>query len=305
MLVVITGATASGKSAFAMALAQRHDGVVINADTSQLYRDLQIVSARPSSADEAKVPHRLYGVLDGDTVATVAHWARLARAEIDDAHAACRLPVLVGGTGMYIAALLNGIAPMPTIDPSVRAAVRDLPPDAAAAALATEDAEMANRLHPADRQRIARALEVVRSTGRSLRHWQANREGGIGETMDVRGVVVEAGRAVLNVRAEARLWQMVEAGALAEVAALMARGLAPDRPVLRALGVREFARVIAGECDLAAAVAAAALATRQYQKRQATWARNQFPDWSRATGDGMQIPAKLSVGFTHRSVQNR
>jgi tRNA dimethylallyltransferase len=285
MLVVITGATASGKSAFAMALAQRHDGVVINADTSQLYRDLQIVSARPSPADEARVPHRLYGTLDGDTVATAADWAKLARADIADAHADRRLPILVGGTGMYIATLINGIAPMPNIDPCIRAAVRDLAPGAAAAALAAEDAEMAGRLHPADRQRIARALEVIRSTGRSLLHWQANREGGIGKTMDVRGMVVEADRAVLNARAEARLWQMVEAGALAEVAALMARRLMPDRPVLRALGVREFARVIAGECDLAAAVAAAASATRQYQKRQVTWARNQFPGWGRATGD--------------------
>ena len=231
------------------------------------------------------VPHRLYGVLDGADAASAARWADMAKAAIDAVHAEGGVPILIGGTGMYLGTLIDGIAPVPGIDPALREAVRALDTDAAIAALAAEDPALAARLLPGDRQRTLRGLEVVRGTGRSLLHWQAVRVGGIGAAMDVRAFVVEGDRAALNARAAARLWAMVAAGAQDEVAALLARGLAADRPVLRALGVAEFGRVLAGEQPLAGAVADAATATRQYQKRQLTWARNQVPGWTRVATD--------------------
>ena len=265
----------------ALALAQICGGTIINADASQLYADLRIVSARPSVADEAQAPHRLYGVLDGDDIANAARWAGMARAAIDAEIAAGRLPILVGGTGMYLSSLIDGIAPVPDIDADVRAQVRSLETAAAAAALAREDPALAARLQPADRQRLLRGLEVIRSSGRSLRDWQQDRVGGIAVDFDVRGMIVDADRAVLRARVAPRLWAMIDAGALDEVAALLARALPADRPVLRALGVAEFAAVLAETMDRDAAVAAAATATRQYQKRQLTWARSQAPGWAR------------------------
>ncbi|MFZ4690670.1 MAG: tRNA (adenosine(37)-N6)-dimethylallyltransferase MiaA [Polymorphobacter sp.] len=297
MVAVITGPTASGKSAMAMQLATMLGGTIINADASQLYADLRIISARPSAADEAAVPHLLYGVLDGDSVANAASWAALAKAAIADVQATGRVPILVGGSGMYLTTLIEGIAPVPDIDADVRAAVRALETPAAAAALAVEDPAVAAQLRPSDRQRVLRALEVVRGTGRSLQHWQATRTGGIAAEFDVRRLVVEVPRPVLHARAAARLEQMVAAGALAEVAALLARGLPADRPVLRALGVAEFGAVLAGTMTLDAALAAAAAATRQYQKRQATWARSQAADWARIDGSVNDLEAKLSDIF--------
>lgn len=265
----------------ALALAQMRGGTIINADASQLYADLRIVSARPSMADEALVPHRLYGVLDGDDVANAARWASMARVAIDAEIVAGRLPILVGGTGMYLSSLIDGIAPVPDIDPDVRAEVRSLETAAAAAALAREDPALAARLQPADRQRLLRGLEVVRSSGRSLLDWQLKRVGGLAADFDVRAMVVAVDREALRARVAPRLWAMLDAGALDEVAALLARGLPADRPVLRALGVAEFAAVLAGTVRSDAAVAAAATATRQYQKRQMTWARSQAPGWAR------------------------
>jgi tRNA dimethylallyltransferase len=283
MVAVIAGPTASGKSAMALALARACNGTIINADASQLYADLRIVSARPSRVDEAQVPHRLYGVLDGDDIANAARWAGLARAAIDAEVAAGRLPILVGGTGMYLTALIEGIAPVPEIEAALRDEVRRLGTADAAAALHREDPALAARLKPADRQRLLRGLEVVRSTGRSLLEWQGSRTGGIAADFDVRAMVVDVERETLRARVEPRLIAMVEAGALDEVAALMARRLPADRPVLRALGVAEFAAVLAGAMTAGEAVAAAAVATRQYQKRQLTWARSQAPGWTRVS----------------------
>jgi tRNA dimethylallyltransferase len=286
MVAVIAGPTASGKSALALALAEQGRGTIINADASQLYADLRILSARPTPAEEARVPHRLYGVIDGAEAANAARWAGMAKAAIAEAQAAGRLPILVGGTGMYLATLIDGIAPVPEIDPAVRAHVRAMTTEAAARALALEDAGLAARLGPTDRQRILRGLEVVRSTGRSLKAWQQTLEGGIGASTDVRAMVVSMPRDVLYARAETRLRAMAEAGAAVEAAALMARHLSPDRPVLRALGVAEFAAVAAGTVTPEAAIAAAATDTRHYQKRQDTWLRNQRPLWPRiAAGD--------------------
>ncbi len=271
--MVIAGPTASGKSALALALAERHRGTIINADAMQLYADLRLLTARPTPEDEARVPHRLYGVLDGNEAASAAAWAEMARAAIADTRADGRLPILVGGTGLYLRTLIDGIAPVPEIDPDIRAAVRALAPDAALAALRREDPAAT----VTDPQRVARALEVVRSTGQPLAHWQRQRCGGLGAAAT--GIVIDAERALLNSRAAARLEAMVADGVLAEVQALLARGLPPDRPILRALGVAEFGAVLAGQSSLAEGLAAAGLATRRYQKRQQTWARTQTGAW--------------------------
>jgi tRNA dimethylallyltransferase len=281
-VTVLTGPTAGGKSALALALAQRVGGVIINADASQLYDCLCVVTARPSATDEAMVPHRLYGVLAGNDVCSAARWADLAKAEIAAARQSGQQPILVGGTGLYLAALVHGLAPVPEIDPDVRAAVRELPTEHARAALEREDSAAAARLMPGDRQRIARALEVVRSSGRTLTDWQQQRTGGIGEAA-VQGLVVARPRADLHARAEARLHAMLADGALAEVAALLALGLPADAPVMKALAVPQLAAHLAGTQSLEAAMAQALFATRQYQKRQSTWARGQVPGWQRVT----------------------
>ncbi len=280
-ITVLTGPTAGGKSALALTLAARMNGVVINADASQMYRDLAIVTARPSPADTAAVPHRLYGVLAGDDVCNAARWADLAKAEIAAARAAGLHPIIVGGTGLYLAALVHGLAPVPAIDEAVRAEVRVLATAAARAALEREDPAAAARLMPADRQRTLRALEVVRSTGQTLAAWQQQREGGLGPAA-VQGLVVDRPRAELHARAQSRLAAMLAAGALAEVSALLALGLPAGAPVMKALAVPQLAAHLAGACSLDAALAEALAATRQYQKRQQTWSRNQLADWQQA-----------------------
>ena len=276
---MIAGPTAGGKSGLALALAARLNGVIINADASQLYADLRVLTARPDVAEETRVPHRLYGVADGALPMSAADWASLARAEIAAAHAQGRLPILVGGTGMYLETLLHGIAPVPEIEPLIRADVRTLSTDAAATALAHEDPAMAARLRPTDRQRIARALEVMRSTGQSLAHWHGVREGGIASSHDLRGLVVAPPREIRRAAATSRLQTMIEAGALTEVERLLARNLVPDLPVMKALGVAPLAAHLQGRCTLAEAVAATLLATHQYQKRQMTWARGRLGHW--------------------------
>ncbi len=279
--MVIAGPTAAGKSALALDLAERHRGTIINADASQFYADLRILSARPSDADLVRIPHRLYGIIDGAEACNAARWAELARAEIAAALAADRLPIVCGGSGMYIRTLLDGIAPVPPIDPEIRAKVRALTAAAAHAGLRREDAAAAARLAPADRQRVMRALEVVRSTGHALTDWQAAATGGLATTMAVRGIVADRLRPALHARIEARFAAMLATGALAEVEALAARRLAPSLPVMKALGVPPLLAVLAGTATLAAATATALAETRHYAKRQQTWFRNQTPDWER------------------------
>jgi tRNA dimethylallyltransferase len=284
-VALITGPTASGKSALALALAELHDGVVINADSAQVYRDLRVVSARPSIAEEARAPHRLFGHVDGaDADYSAPRWATEAAAEIDAALGAGKLPILVGGTGLYLRTLLDGIAPIPPIDAAVRAEVRARPAAENHAHLSQLDPVMAAALNPADTTRIARALEVVRSTGRSIADWRASKVGGIGERIDLAAMVLLPDRAWLHARIDAR-FEMIAREGLAEVAALLARTEIPlEAPVRRAIGVAEIARLIAGEIDADAAAAAGATATRQYAKRQYTWFRNQPPpSWLRTT----------------------
>ncbi|MGW8202890.1 tRNA (adenosine(37)-N6)-dimethylallyltransferase MiaA [Sphingomonas bisphenolicum] len=290
-VALIAGPTASGKSALAIALAKATGGVVINADASQVYTDLAILSARPSAEEMGDVPHRLFGHIDGAEACTAPRWAAEAKAEIAAAHAAGKLPVLVGGTGLYIRTLLDGIAPVPDIDLDIRATVRALPVADAHAALTREDPEAAARLAPADTTRVARALEVVRSTGRPLQQWQQHKAGGIAGRITLAPMILRPPRDWLIDRCDRRFAQMIEQGAVAEVAALLIRNLHPDLPVMRAIGVPDIAAYLRGDSDLDICIAKASLATRQYAKRQYTWFTNQPPPaWPR---EEREIDAKI------------
>lgn len=281
-LAVIAGPTASGKSALALALAKAANGIIINADSAQIYADLDIVAASPSADEQAEAPHRLYGVRDGTESCSAADWAALARHEIESAHATGSLPILVGGTGLYIRTLLDGIAPVPPIDPAIREQVRAASVEENYARLQQQDPEAATRLNPGDTTRVARALEVTLSTGRTLKSWQSAKEGGIGANLRIHALILLPPRDWLNQRCDLRFAQMIEHGALEEVEALLARKLDRALPVMRAIGVPEIAAYLRGETSREAMIAAGQLATRQYAKRQYTWFRNQPPtDWPR------------------------
>lgn len=281
-LLVIAGPTASGKSALALRLAEALGGVIVNADSMQLYADLRVLTARPSTAEEAQVPHRLYGVLDGADGCSAARWQALALGAIAEARTLGKLPIVVGGTALYLEALLHGLAAVPPVDPAVRAAVRQLDAATLAVTLAQEDKEMAQRLAPTDRQRMARALEVIRSTGQSLAFWQQQTTGGLlGD--EAAGPVIRLrllpDRHTVYARADRRFEAMVAGGALEEVRHLVARGLPASAPIMKALGVPELADLLAGRCGQAEAIARGQQMTRHYIKRQLTWLRNRFDDW--------------------------
>lgn len=251
--------------------------VVINADSAQVYRDLRILSARPDEEEMGGVPHRLFGHIDGSEACSAARWAAEARAEIDAAHAAGLLPILAGGTGLYMRTLLDGIAPVPEIDPAIRAEVRALPVADAHDALSREDPPAAAKLSPNDTTRVARALETIRSTGRPLAAWQSQRTGGIGDRIGLAPLVLLPPRDWLFPRIDQRFGDMVERGGLAEVEALLARGLDPALPVMRAIGVPEIAAFLRGDIDRDTLLERGRTATRQYGKRQYTWFSRQPP----------------------------
>ena len=281
VVVLIAGPTASGKSALAMALADLTPSVIINADSMQVYRDLRVVTARPSVADETRHPHRLYGYIDGAEACSAARWATDASAAVAGTHDTQRLPVLVGGTGLYIRTLLDGIAPVPDIDAAIRAEVRAMPVAEAYAALTIEDPDAAGRLSPADTTRVARALEVARSSGRTLAAWQARRSGGIAAAVRLVPLVLLPPRDWLFARCDDRFGHIIDEGS-DEVAALMTRNLDPALPVMRAIGVTQIAALIAQKVSKSHTQAAGALSTRQYAKRQFTWFGNQVPaTWRR------------------------
>lgn len=281
-LALIAGPTASGKSALALALAERIGGTIVNADASQVYADLRVVTARPSPEEQARAPHRLFGHVDAAVAHNAAVWAGEAKAAIAEVHAAGGTPILVGGTGLYIRTLLDGIAPVPEIDPAVRAEVRDLPTNEAHAALEREDRAAADRLRPSDTTRIARALEVVRSTGRTLADWQQDKVGGIGQAVRLAPLLLIPDSAWLAARIDARFLAMLERGAIGEVDTLLTRDLDPMLPAMRAIGVPEIAAWRAGAIDRDVMIARAQAASRQYAKRQRTWFRHQPPTgWKR------------------------
>ena len=281
-LALIAGPTASGKSALALALAEREGGTIINADSAQVYRDLGVVSARPSQEEEAHVPHRLYGTRDGAQACSAADWAADAKRAIAETHEEGRLPILVGGTGLYLRTLLDGIAPVPPIDPIVRAEVRALPVERSYATLLKEDPEAAARLRPTDTSRVARALEVVRSTGRPLAEWQKEKAGGIAGDVTLLPLVLLPPRDWLYARCDRRFEAMMSDEGVEEVRRLLDRRLDPDLPVMRAIGVREIAGYLSGRLSRDEALEAGRTATRQYAKRQYTWfSRQPPPDWPR------------------------
>jgi tRNA dimethylallyltransferase len=283
-LALIAGPTASGKSALALALAERTGGVIVNADSAQVYRDLPVLSAAPGAADRKRAEHRLYGYVDGAVACSAADWAARAKSEINDIQSSGRLPILVGGTGLYIRTLVDGIAPVPAIDPAIRREVRQAPVEVNRTRLQELDPDAAARLNPADTARIARALEVVISTGRRLAEWHQRREGGIGTEVQLQPLILLPPRDWLYARCDERFAAMISLGVVDEVQALLARNLDPDLPVMRGIGVREIAAYLAGHVSLDAAIAAGQQATRNYAKRQYTWLAHQPPaDWPRYT----------------------
>ncbi len=255
---------------------------MINADSAQVYRDFRILSARPSRQEEARAPHRLYGYRDGAEPCSAAAWAADAREAVREAQDAGKLPILVGGTGLYLRTLLQGIAPVPPIKPEIRQEVRAMPVERAFAALVREDVHASHRLRPTDTTRVARALEVVRSTGRPLAEWPRDRVGGIAAEVVLKPLVLLPPRDWLTERCDRRFEEMIGPEGLEEAKRLLDRKLDPALPVMRAIGVAQIAGFLRGEISREEALASGRIATRQYAKRQYTWFRRQPPeDWPR------------------------
>jgi tRNA dimethylallyltransferase len=297
--ILIAGPTASGKSALALAVAERLGGVIVNADSMQVYRDLRIITARPTPEDEARVPHRLYGHVDAAENYSVGRWCQDVRAALDETARAERVPILVGGTGLYFKALTQGLSAVPPTPPDVRAAVRARFDAEGAAAMHAElsrrDPATAARLKPGDRMRIARALEVLQATGRSLADWHRDGMPAILDPERALKFFLVIDRAELYRRIDARFEAMLAAGALEEVRALVARGLDPMLPAMKAHGVPWLRRHLAGEITLAAAAEGAKLDTRRYTKRQLTWFRHQMPGWTWAGPEQAEAAISAAV----------
>lgn len=275
-VLTIYGPTASGKSAFALAAAARYDGVVINADSMQVYRGLRILTARPTEADEAAAPHRLYGWLEPDDPCSAGRWRTAALAEIDAAHNAGKLPIVCGGTGFYLQALEQGLPAAPEISVDVRAAAREeatADPAALHAKLAAADPATAARILPTDAQRLARVLEIWRETG-DLPSVVLDRPPEPPTGLRFHSVALAPPRAELYARINARVVDMVDAGALAEAAAFAARNIDPTLPAARAVGLQAFIAAAKNEILFQEAIFATAQASRRYAKRQMTWLRH-------------------------------
>ncbi|MCG8563089.1 MAG: tRNA (adenosine(37)-N6)-dimethylallyltransferase MiaA [Hyphomicrobiales bacterium] len=281
--ILIAGPTASGKSAVALALARRLGGAVINADSMQVYRELSVLTARPSAAEEAVAPHRLYGFVPAAERYSVGRWLVDVRVALDDVAAEGLLPIVTGGTGLYFKALLEGLSPVPDVPEAVRERWRALTAERSGpelhGMLAERDPVMAARLRPSDRQRLVRALEVLDATGRSLADWQATPGEPALAAADTARLVVAPPRDALYARIDARFDRMLAEGALDDVARLRDLGLAPDLPAMRALGVRALMAHLAGEAGLEEAAARAKTETRRYAKRQMTWLRGNMISW--------------------------
>ncbi len=288
-LAFIAGPTASGKTALALHLAKSRDVMIVNADSAQVYADLPVLSAQPSPAEQASVPHRLFGYLDGRNACSAARWAADAKLAIAKAHVNGKLPILVGGTGLYLRTLLDGIAPIPEVDPDLRANIRAMKVTDAYAALTAKDPMVAAALAPADSNRITRALEVIESTGRSIADWRKDKVGGISPEISLHPLILLPPRDWLYARCDARFDAMMTDGAVDEVEALFSRHLPTDAPVMRAIGVPEIYAMLSGKISRDEAITLGKIATRQYAKRQFTWFRNQspgnWPRWEREIND--------------------
>ncbi len=281
--VLIAGPTASGKSALALNLAERIGGVIVNADSMQVYRDLRIITARPTSEDEGRVPHRMYGFVDAAEDYSVGRWCRDVEKALKEIAGQGRVPILVGGTGLYFKALTTGLAAVPSIPAAIRADVRGRLQREGAPALHAElslkDPPTAQRLMINDRSRIARALEVVLATGRPLSEWHKEGMPALMNPDKAVKIFLTCERKQLVHRIETRFATMLREGALEEVKRLAARKLDPLLPAMKAHGVPWLIRHLAGELSIDEAAAGAIMDTRRYTKRQVTWFRNQMKDW--------------------------
>jgi len=284
---LIAGPTASGKSGLALRLAEAADAEIVNADSMQLYRDLRILTARPTVEDEARAPHHLFGAVDAADGWSVGRWLRATADLLAELAAAHRPVIIVGGTGLYFRALTKGLAHIPPVPAAVRREAEsdfDLMGESAfRGRLGAYDPQAAARIGDGDRQRLVRAWEVYAATGTPLSDWQQSGKPALSGD-GWRAVALEPPREVLYARCDDRLEAMAAAGAALEVAALMARNLDPDLPLMKAVGVREFAAYVGGETTMEQAIAAAQMQTRRYAKRQLTWMRGQMEGWPRLTG---------------------
>lgn len=281
-LIIIGGPTGSGKSALAIDLAERIGGAIVNADSMQQYRDLRIVTARPTLADHRRAPHYLYGHLPGEMPGSVGQWLRQATRVIDEIKSQERVPIVVGGTGLYLRALLRGISDVPDVPSEIRLSTSQrfdaLGVPGFHQDLAKRDPEQAARLEPGDRQRLIRAAEVLEATGKSLLYWRAQPQKRAVLPEPIVGVALLPPRAALHRRIELRLQTMIDAGALDELETLRSKNLPADLPLMKAVAVPELFAHLDGRLDLITAVDRAVIKTRQYAKRQMTWLRHQLPE---------------------------
>lgn len=294
--ILIAGPTASGKSALGLCVAQRYGGEIVNADSMQVYRALRVLTARPSEEDEQVVAHHLYGVLEGGEACSAGKWSRMALETIRGIEARGRVPVILGGTGLYFRALSEGLSPIPPVPDDVRQAVRAEVAEAgdkAHALLVEADPDLAAVIRPTDRQRIARGIEVARGTQKRLSQWHKEPPNPL-LTGNLAKIVLAPDREWLRARCDRRFEQMLEAGALDEVRALVAEGLDAGLPLMKALGLRPLADYVAGKIELSDAVAQGQAETRAYAKRQETWFRTQMIAWERFSAqDSERLKAEI------------
>jgi tRNA dimethylallyltransferase len=293
--ILITGPTASGKSALALAFARQHGGVVINADSMQVYDTLKVVTARPDESEMDGIPHHLYGHVPAGTSYSTGDWLREMTSLLDTLKGQGRMPVVVGGTGLYFKALTGGLSEMPDIPEPLRERLRARliaeGPEVLHAELAAADADVAAGLNPKDGQRIVRALEVIEATGQSIDHFRRQAGPVLIDQEKARRLVVLPERKLLHQRIDRRFALMMDQGAVEEVKALLSLDLPPEMPVMKAIGVSQIAAMLAGELTREGAIERASAATRQYAKRQMTWFRNQMDErWERID------PASYRIG---------
>lgn len=285
-IILLGGPTASGKSSLALKWAGEHDGEIVNADSMQIYRELDIITACPSAEDMEKTPHHLYRHLKGDDPCSAERWRDMARGVIDDIWSRGKTPIVVGGTGLYFKALVYGLSKVPQIDEKIRAEVRkdveENGPEQAHAKLVSLDPEIAERLAPGDSQRISRALEVVLSSGKPLSYWQSLPATGglIDEDVDISKHILLRDRAELYQRCNDRFEKMInDDAAINEVRELTSLNYPATLPVMKSLGVPQIIEYLDGKLSLEQTISLSQTATRQFAKRQMTWFRNQFSDW--------------------------